>query len=88
MWKIEKWYAAAAAKLLQSCPTLRDPMDCSLPSSSVRGIFQAGVLEWGAIAFFEKNGIDEPICRTEIETHRERTCGHSGGRRGWNKLRE
>ena len=34
----------------QSCPTLIDPMDCSLPGSSVRGIFQARVLEWGAIA--------------------------------------
>ena len=43
--------AAAAAKLLQSCPTLCDPMDCSLPGSSVHGIFQARVLEWGAIAF-------------------------------------
>jgi len=35
----------------QSCPTLRDPMDYSLPGSSVHGIFQARVLEWGAIAF-------------------------------------
>ena len=35
----------------QSCPTLRDPMDCSLPGSSVHGIFQARVLEWAAIAF-------------------------------------
>ena len=35
----------------QSCPTLSDPMDCSLPDSSVHGIFQARVLEWGAIAF-------------------------------------
>ena len=35
----------------QSCPTLRDPMDCSLPGSSVDGISQAKVLEWGAIAF-------------------------------------
>ena len=43
--------AAAAAKLFQSCPTLSDPMDCSLPGSSVHGIFQARVLEWGAIAF-------------------------------------
>ena len=34
-----------------SCPTLRDSMDCSLPGSSVHGIFQARVLEWGAIAF-------------------------------------
>ena len=33
----------------QSCPTLRDPVDCSLPGSSVHGIFQARVLEWGAI---------------------------------------
>ena len=37
--------AAAAAKSFQSCPTLRDPMDCSLPGSSVHGIFQARVLE-------------------------------------------
>ena len=43
--------AAAAAKLLQSCLTLRDPMYCSLPGFSVLGIFQAGVLEWVAIAF-------------------------------------
>ena len=42
---------AAAAKSLQPCPTPSDPMDCSLPSSSVRGIFQARVLEWVAIAF-------------------------------------
>ena len=41
----------AAAKSLQSCLTLCDPMDCSLPGSCVHGIFQARVLEWGAIAF-------------------------------------
>ena len=35
----------------QSCPTLSDSMDCSLPGSSVHGIFQARVLEWGVIAF-------------------------------------
>ena len=45
--------AAAAAKSLQSCPTLRDPMDCNPPGSSVHGIFQARVLEWVAIAFSE-----------------------------------
>ena len=44
---------AAAAKSLQSCLTLCDPMDCSLPGSSVHGIFQARVLEWGAITFSE-----------------------------------
>ena len=38
-------------EVAQSCPTLSDPMDCSLPGSSVHGIFQATVLEWGAIAF-------------------------------------
>ena len=43
--------AAAAAKSLQSYPALCDPMDCSLPGSSVHGIFQTRVLEWGAIAF-------------------------------------
>ena len=48
--------AAAAAKSLQSCPTLSDPMDCSPPGSSVHGIFQARVLEWGAIAFPQKYG--------------------------------
>ena len=41
--------AAAAAKSLQSCPTLCDPIDGSPPGSSVHGIFQATVLEWGAI---------------------------------------
>ena len=39
------------SEFAQSCPTLHDPMDCSLPGSSIHGIFQAGVLEWGAIAF-------------------------------------
>ena len=43
--------AAAAAKSLQSCPALCDPMDCSPPGSSIHGILQARVLEWGAIAF-------------------------------------
>ena len=38
------------SEVTQSCPTLSDPMDCSLPGSSVHGIFQARVLEWGAIA--------------------------------------
>ena len=43
------------SEVAQSCPTLSDPMDCSLPGSSIHGIFQARVLEWGAIAF---SGID------------------------------
>ena len=39
------------SEVAQSCPTLSDPMDCSLTGSSVHGIFQARVLEWGATAF-------------------------------------
>ena len=39
------------SEVSESCPTLSDPMDCSLPGSSVHGIFHARVLEWGVIAF-------------------------------------
>ena len=42
------------SEVAQSCPTLSDPIDCSLPGSSIHGIFQARVLEWGAIAFSEQ----------------------------------
>ena len=45
------------SEVTQSCPTGSDPMDCNLPGSSVHGIFQARVLEWGAIAFSTK-----PLC--------------------------
>ena len=41
------------SEVAQLCRTLSDPMDCSLPGSSIHGIFQARVLEWGAIAFSE-----------------------------------
>ena len=41
------------SEVTQSCPTLSDPMDCSLPTFSVHGIFQTRVLEWVAIAFSE-----------------------------------
>ena len=47
------------SEVVQSCPTLSDPMDCSLPGSSIHGIFQARVPEWGAIAF-SKNAIRFP----------------------------
>ena len=43
------------SEVAQSCPTLSDPMDCSLPGSSIHGIFQARVLEWGAIPFSDHN---------------------------------
>ena len=42
------------SEVAQLCPTLSDPMDCGPPGSSIHGIFQARVLEWGAIAFSEK----------------------------------
>ena len=41
------------SEVAQLCPTPSDPMDCSLPGSSVHGTFQARVLEWGAVAFSE-----------------------------------
>ena len=41
-------------EVAQSCPTLSNPMGCSLPGSFIHGIFQARVLEWGAIAFSQK----------------------------------
>ena len=44
------------SEVAQLCPTLSDPMDCSLPGSSVHGIFQARVLQWGAIAFSTLKG--------------------------------
>ena len=44
------------SEVAQSCPTPSDPMDCSLPGSSIHGIFQARVLEWGAIAFSLPDG--------------------------------
>ena len=50
------------SEVAQSCPTLSDRMDCSLPGSSVHGIFQAEVLEWGAIAFSALNF--EPLLKT------------------------
>ena len=54
--------AAAAANSLQSCPTLRDPMDCSLPGSSVCGILQAKILEW--VAMPSSRGSFQPRDRT------------------------
>ena len=58
-WTIKK--AAAAAKSLQSCPTLCDPMDCSLPGFSVHGILQARTLEWVAISFSKRKLSSEEL---------------------------
>ena len=48
------FYFFLLVKVTQSCPTLCDPMDCSPPDSSVRGILQARVLEWGACSFLQE----------------------------------
>ena len=45
------------SEVAQSCPTLSNPMDCSLPGSSFHGIFQARVLEWGAIVLTDCDGL-------------------------------
>ena len=50
------------SEVTQSCPTPSDPMDCSLPGSSVHGIFQARVLEWVAIAFSDAAHVLLQIC--------------------------
>ena len=50
------------SEVAQSCPTLSNPMDCSLPGSSIHGIFQAAVLEWGAIAFSLCASTNSQLC--------------------------
>ena len=54
------------SEVAQSCLTLRDPMDCSLPGSSVHGIFQARVLEWGAIAFSSDDNLESILKSRDI----------------------
>ena len=49
------------SEVAQSCLTPSDPMDCSLPGSSIHGIFQARVLEWGAIAFSDRKADEQTI---------------------------
>ena len=60
-WTIKKvkW-----SEMAQSCPTLCDPMDCSLPGSSVPGILQAGILEWVALSFSRRSS--QPRDRTWV----------------------
>ena len=59
-----KWFHKSESEVAQSCPTLCDPIDCSLPGSSIHGIFQAVVLEWIAISFFR--GSSQPRARTQV----------------------
>ena len=76
------------SEVAQSCLTLRDPMDCSLPGSSVCRIFQARVLEWGAIAFYKPG--NTKYCLQIIRSYKrymaqflpwspqKKFCGHLG----------
>ena len=59
------------SEVAQSCPTLRDPMVCSLPGSSVHGIFQARVLEWGVIAFSNSQAEEQEMLAIENTNRNE-----------------
>ena len=73
------------SEVARSCPTLRDPMDCSPPGSSVHGIFQARVLEWGAIAFS-----DSPIAMKQIKLRvsKDKVSGEREEGRTGKKIRD
>ena len=76
------------SEVAQSCPTFPDPTDCSLPGSSVHGIFQARVLEWGAIAFsclilHWVNGCSINSCPSESTQQIKLTFNHDS-RIEWN----
>ena len=62
---LQRMKVKSEREVAQSCPTLSDPMDWSLPGSSIHGIFQARVLEWGAIAF-SNEGLLNWIFKTSI----------------------
>ena len=73
------------SEVIQSCPTLSDPMDHSLPGSSVHGIFQAGALEWGAIAFSSEilcisKGNESSDSNRYLHTHDHRSTIHNSQR--------
>ena len=57
------------SEVAQLCPTLSDPMDCSLPGSSIHGIFQARVLEWGAIAFSHASKLMLKILQARLQQY-------------------
>jgi len=75
------------SEVAQSYLTLSNPMDCSLPSSSIHGIFQARVLEWGAIAFSER-GIKWPQIAAFLESGWVRRWGDPSSGLVWTSQRE
>jgi len=70
------------SEVTPSCPTLSDPMDCSLPGSSIHGIFQARLLEWGAIAFSKIND----RCMVRGNRHGKNVDGDMQMTHRWEKL--
>ena len=64
IFKSIKYCSKVKSEVAQSCPTLCDPMDCSLLGSPIRGIFQARVLEWVAISF--SRGSSWPRDQTQV----------------------
>ena len=75
------------SEVAQSCPTLSDPMDCSLPGFSVHGIFQARVLEWGAIASSYIYGLPSGS-EGKTSTHNAGNTGDTGSIPGWGRFPE
>ena len=67
------------SEVAQSCSTLNNPMECSLPGSSVHGIFQARVLEWGAIAFSKKSIIKDSERDTGVKNRLLDSVGKGEG---------
>ena len=63
------------SEVAQPCPTLSDPMDCSLPGSSAHGIFQARVLEWDAIAFAMRLKVRRPMRRNRERMRHPQAVG-------------
>ena len=63
------------SEVAQLCPTLSDPMDCSLPGSCVHGIFQARVLEWVATAFSKNSGLPIPKYKYKFQDKKELAFG-------------
>ena len=76
------------SEVVQSCPTLCDPMDCNLSGFSVHGIFQARVLEWIAISF--SSGSSRPRDRTQVSriVDRRFTVWVKGGRTKYKRQKE
>ena len=64
------------SEVAQLYPTLHDPMDCSLPGSPIHGIFQAEVLEWGAIAFSILSPINHPKAEAKPTLQYETSCSY------------